>query len=108
MSWKVPFDSKGNHQTWGGYLKEENFKDNYEFMATLEYAGFSRGRSALNIKWKDVDRGITYESGMKLLDDVLANTLPFHYANIDEYPLRVQGNFTFKKQGTSVLLTHLK
>lgn len=92
---KVPHDKNGNQVTynygWGDWTET----DPYEFSGTLEYDGFSRGRSALNIIWKDVDTGKTYMSGMALLDA--------HLMNCGGHT--ITGKFGFKKQGTSVLLT---
>lgn len=91
----VPFDEKGNHQTWVyGRLMESHARDNFEFEATLTYKGFERGRSALNIVWVS-DEGIEYRSGMYLLD---------HHLKCGGSSI-IKGTFTFKKQGTSVLLT---
>ncbi len=78
------------------YDDEKNLIDNYEFSAELEYAGFSRGRSSLNIAWADRKNKIIYYSGMSLLDVALKSG-------------RINGNllksdFTFKKQGTAILL----
>lgn len=94
--WKVPHDKDGNQISWGGDINWKGGYETepYEFEATLEYNGFSRGRSALNIKWTDVKEGISYTSGMYMLDDVLKRT----------QSSRITGRFGFKKQGTSVLL----
>lgn len=102
----VPFDSKGNHQTWA-YREDEFHKPNFEFEATLIYNGFSRGRSSLNISWKDKKTGKTFESGMKLLDETCSGS---NFNKLSSWGflgqnLMIKGNFTFKKQGTSVLLT---
>ena len=94
MSWKVPFDEDGNQMTYAASWQKCTEVDNYEFSATLRYAGFSRGRSALNITWEDTKTGKLYESGMAMLDEVL-----FHNQSS-----MVSGVFTFKKQGTSILL----
>lgn len=47
--------------------------DNIPFKTTLEYIGFVRGRSALNIQWKDLNSNTLYYSGMTLLDEALNN-----------------------------------
>ena len=97
VKFTVPHDKNGNQLTWHGDItwKKGYETDPYEFKATLKYNGFSRGRSALNIEWKDTKTGQTYQSGMKMLDDHLMNG----GGNT------IKGTFGFKKQGTSVLLT---
>ncbi len=93
--WKV-------QETWSGdgaYKDEKNLIDNKEFYAELEYVGFTRGRSSLNIMWADRNLKIIYYSGMSLLDEALKAG-------------KIQGNilrsdFTFKKQGTAILLKEL-
>lgn len=90
----VPFDEKGNQQTWCcGWMMEKYSREPFEFNATLTYKDFERGRSALNIVWVS-DEGIEYRSGMYLLDTHLKRG----GGN------KITGTFTFKKQGTSVLL----
>lgn len=90
--WLVQETYSGSYK----YKEEENLIDNYEFAAELEYVGFTRGRSSLNIMWADRKKKIVYYSGMSLLDEVLKAG-------------KIQGNilksdFTFKKQGTAILL----
>lgn len=92
----VPLDKDGNQHSWM-YNPEEYGKESWEFEDTLEYIGFSRGRSALNIQWKSKIHGLTYESGMSLLDEALKE------GKIDSGKY-IHGKFTFKKQGTAVLL----
>jgi len=113
--WKVPFDHEGNQVTYYskrrvGFDYNDNqiyvsdprvtLKENYEFEALLQYKGFERGRSSLNIVWTD-ENGKEYRSGMSMLDDILSGRYPF--LKIDNR-VSVQGKFTFKKQGTSILL----
>lgn len=106
---KVPFNVNGHHITY--YTNFEisdasppqlrvTLKDNYEFETILKYLEYERGRSALNIVWMD-ENGIKYRSGMKLLDDVISGQYPF--LRVDNR-LAIQGKFTFKKQGSSILL----
>jgi len=91
----VPLDKDGNQHSWM-YNPEEYGKEPWEFEDTLEYIGFSRGRSALNIQWKGLNTKKTYESGMSLLNDALLEGLINGKT--------ITGKFTFKKQGTAVLL----
>lgn len=89
-------------EVWSGaraYKDSKNLIDNKEFEVTLTYKGFTRGRSALNIRWADEERKIIYYSGMSLLDKALEEGI------IEGNVLR--GNFCFKKQGTSILLERL-
>lgn len=94
---RIPHDKEGNQLSWW-WSGNQYDTDPYEFEGTLEYNGFSRGRSALNIEWRDVKTGKTYQSGMALLDE----HLKFDGTN------RISGTFGFKKQGTAVLLTLVK
>lgn len=95
-SFLVPLDKDGNqHSYLNGYFQEFS-KEPWEFEDTLTYTGFSRGRSSLNIQWKGQKTKVTYESGMSLLNEALLEG-------------KVKGNnitgkFTFKKQGTAVIL----
>ena len=110
---EVPFDKEGNQIT---YARKDSwqvrdglvtFKPNFIFKADLRYEGFSRGRSALNIIWRDQTTGKTYMSGMSLLDSVLSgksNIARGFEEDDDPSELYLFGDFTFKKQGTSVLL----
>lgn len=102
-----------------GFRKDDPdiiLKDNFEFSAKLVYKGFTRGRSALNIIWRD-EKGRKYYSSMTMLDEALKNTPDDQsvYLGVDVYRgedaprgLCVSGKFTFKKQGTVILLTRVK
>lgn len=93
-------DFKGfsEQEVWSGarIYKENNLKENKPFEAELEYAGFTRGRSALNIRWVNRINKVVYYSAMSLLDRALMD------GNINLGKLRSE--FVFKKQGTSILL----
>lgn len=95
---KVPHDAGGNQITYAYSWQNTELKEPYEFEATLVYNGYSRGRSALNIEWMDINTNKTYQSGMTLLSDAL---LKYQKSEIT-------GKFSFKKQGTSVLLILIK
>jgi hypothetical protein len=71
-------------------------EDNIFFEAKLTYSDFTRGRSALNIEWVDKERKRIYYSGMYLLDSMLKKGLVKGGV--------IEGEFCFKKQGTSILL----
>lgn len=92
---KVPLDEKGNQLVCVMYPSGSEV-DPWEFKANLTYIGYMRGRSALNIKWKDTKTKRTYVSSMNLLDEALLEG----HVNFDT----IIGTFGFYKQGTSVLL----
>jgi hypothetical protein len=97
VKFKVPHDKDGNQVSWGAAYKGDYETDPYEFDGRLMYYGFSRGRSALNIHWKDIDTGKFYTSGMQMLDRELSSN----------QVSRIDGRFGFKKQGTSILLVRI-
>lgn len=106
---KIPYNKKT--KTYETYYtprhdshEDYTIKDNFEFSDKLVYIGFSRGRSALNIIWEDT-KGRKYHSGMKLLDDTLQK--PSENDKLTFVGLIIEGTFTFKKQGTSVLLLRI-
>ncbi len=106
---KIPF--KGKEQVTyyqDREVEKGNVKlfDNYEFQSDLLYLGFTRGRSALNIQWKDLQTGYIYNSGMSILDLGLKGLISNNTTASGEFILN--GKFTFKKQGTSYLLTYIK
>jgi hypothetical protein len=102
---KVPFDKNGNHMT-----TTQNYPwivgkevDNYEFIATLKYQGWEGSRSGIFVIWSE-ENGKQYRSSMKMLDEILngsANVTDLSLSDV----LTISGTFTFKKQGTAVLLT---
>lgn len=75
---QVIYDKKNKEyltRLWG-FRKDDPdiiLKDNFEFSAKLVYKGFTRGRSALNIIWRD-EKGRKYYSSMTMLDEALKNT----------------------------------
>lgn len=101
---KVAFDKNWEgyyeQETWSGdgiYKDKSKLRNNTIFEAELIYSGFTRGRSALNIKWIDHINKKIYYSGMSLLDQTLKEGLIVDGNTIN-------GKFCFKKQGTSILL----
>lgn len=101
---KVPFDKNGNQLSYNWYQSTE--VDNYEFNETLFYDSFERGRSALNIVWKNGE-GKQFRSGMLMLDEILNGSAPITDSSLND-SLSISGKFTFKKQGTAILLTFAK
>lgn len=70
--------------------------DNKVFQAELEYFGYEKGRSALNVLWYDNIENKVYYSSMQLLDESLKNN------KINGN--KIKGEFCWKKQGTAILL----
>lgn len=91
-------DNKGV-QIQETYDRGRGTEANVPFDAELEYMGYTRGRSALNIEWRDNKRNKIYYSGMPFLHHML-RTDRIKNNNIT-------GTFCFRKQGTSILLDEL-
>lgn len=102
---KVYFDKNGNQLTESNpidwYVGSE--RDNYEFSASLQYQGWQGSRSGIFVIWSD-QTGKQYKSSMVMLDEVLRLNPENVSAFLGE-SLIISGTFTFKKQGTAVLLT---
>lgn len=109
---KVTFNEVGNHVCHEWRSKQRPLpegytqKDNYEFINSLRYVGYSLGRSAINIIWELPD-GKQVTSGMNFINELFTNKTDCDY-KIGIEGLWVYGTFTFKKQGTAVLLTFVK
>ena len=73
--------------------------DNIPFETTLQYKGYVKGRSSLNIMWYDEYNNRYYYSAMSLLHDCLQK------GEIDGNKL--VGTFYFEKKGTSILITKI-
>lgn len=103
MGWKVKLDELGNHKPffngWESFVEVDNFC----FEDFLAYDGFERGRSSLNIRWKSMSTGKIYYSSMSMLDELLLSGKGVHRSTSRMFT--VSRKFTFKKQGTVVLLT---
>ena len=85
---KVPFDKNGNQLTYGESWNLHEEKDNYEFDDVLYYDSYERGRSALNIVWKN-NEGRRFRSGMAMLDDILLGKHLFYRESdnkLNDYP----------------------
>jgi len=107
---KVTFDENGNHISKQMWVREEvTLKDNYSFNARLTYEGWHAGRSSSVITWED-DKGVTYQSGMKMLGDVLSGKAINKLSGWGFLgrKLYIKGEFTFVKVGTVVLLSIVK
>jgi hypothetical protein len=101
---KAPFDRNGNQITYT-YLPHKSI-DNYEFETTLTYKCWSGSRSGVEITWTDPE-GKEFKSSMMLLDEVLNGSAPLKDLSMSDN-LKISGKFTFKKQGTAILLTFVK
>lgn len=97
------FDNKFEQSTYihstPNLGKSEFEIDNSVFLTTLQYFGYVRGRSSLNVEWLDTQTDYVYYSTMKVLDDALLQG-------------KIQGNkltgkFTFYQQGQAILLKQI-
>jgi hypothetical protein len=88
-SYQIPFDKDGNQLSFPGYTFHE-WRDNYEFDATLTYETYGRGRSSVTFYWKD-DDGHRYTMFVSDFDDIL-NSVGLHGK-------KVTGRWTFVKKG---------
>lgn len=80
----------------GSYRDENNLIVNTPRQLKLKYYGYTRGRSSLNIQWIDHLSKTIYYSSMGLLDTLLKKESVIKG--------EIEGEFIFKKQGTSILL----
>jgi len=104
---KVPFDKNGNHLTtttnYPWIVGKE--VDNYEFETNLKYKSWEGSRSGIFVIWEN-ELGKEFRSSMILLDEVLNGS-----EKVSAFlgkSLSIVGKFTFKKQGTAILLTLVK
>jgi hypothetical protein len=92
---KYPRDENGNVRTW-----VPNMRDNYEFEATLTYAGFDNGiRSAHRVIWQD-EAGRTYPMFISRLGEALETH------GMDGNTMT--GRWTFMKQGQNYSIRAVK
>jgi hypothetical protein len=92
MTWdgRVPFDKNGNQITYDGYPAHEQ-RPNDPFEATLEYVTYFRGRSAFNVRFRNVDTGGEVSFAAASFEELIP-----HMVNG-----RVTGKFAFKKRGAN-------
>lgn len=67
-SYQIPFDEQGDLVTYPNRCAE--WRDNYEFEDTLEYEGYSRGRSSVTIIFTG-STGVKYEMFVSDFDEVI-------------------------------------
>lgn len=90
------YDGEICQETW--YVNKGDFSiPNIPFETILEYKGYIRGKSALNIEWLDTKNNRLLYSSMNILDRAIKN----HFLKDGH----IEGTFCFYKQGTSILLT---
>lgn len=91
----IPFDADGNQMTYcTGYDVAHygaTWQPNLEFVATLRYVTFERGRSAAHLYFEDVETDKQYVMFLIELDDILKHNAM--HGNC------VTGRWTFTKRG---------
>jgi hypothetical protein len=109
--YQIPFDDDGNLMSYPSrkYVRDEhgnqrtwvpNLRDNYEFEATLTYAGFDNGiRSAHRVIWED-EEGHTYPMFISRLGEAL------EIHGMDGNTMT--GRWTFMKQGENFSVRAVK
>lgn len=111
QDYQIPFDDEGNLMSYPSrkYQRDEdgnqrlwvpNLRDNYEFEATLTYAGFDNGiRSAHRVIWQD-EEGHTYPMFISRLGEALETH------GMDGNTMT--GRWTFMKQGQNFSIRAVK
>ncbi len=111
-TYQIPFDDEGNLMSYPSrtYVLDRatntrqsvgpNLRDNYEFEATLTYAGFDNGiRSAHRVIWRD-EEGHTYPMFISRLGEALETH------GMDGNTMT--GRWTFMKQGQNFSIRAVK
>lgn len=98
----VPFSPDGKihsvHPWYRGITKP-----NYIFTDTLAFEDTSSSTSSTHVEWRSTITGIRYTTTITELDKILIGTSGL---TVTLTPiLTISGDFTFRKQGTSVFLT---
>ena len=89
--WQSTYSNSSFNISQGDYII-----DNHVFETTLKYQNYTHGRSTTHIHWIDEKENRIYTSSMSLLHKfIIANK----FINGT-----ITGKFTWKKQGTSILL----
>lgn len=94
-NYPIPFDKQTGemlHYAWAWHngVDTLEWRDNYEFTATLKWDGFQRGRSAAYLQWVDAE-GTHYSMFLQQFDEVMRAAC-LH----DD---RARGVWTFCKRG---------
>lgn len=69
--YQIPFDEDGEMMSYPDSYKKITWKDNFEFEATLEYAGYERGRSSTILIFRDIKTDKEYSMFMSDFDHVV-------------------------------------
>ena len=97
--YKIPF-SNGNLISWSGRYVQSlpgfQWKDNFIFDDELEYVGFSKGRSSVQMNLKSTTDGCCYNMSMADFSWCI-----MHNLLIDR---KIKYRFTFAKKGTHYML----
>jgi len=88
---KIPFDKNGNLLDYAESWLVAQMIDNFQFEDTLQYDGYSRGRSSAKICFKSATTGKKYEMFLTDFDDLM-NCRGFDKNTIT-------GTWTFCKRG---------
>ncbi len=59
-NYSIPFEKDGNHLHWAGDDEDVEWRENFEFDASLRVVGMRTGRSAKHIMLEDCDTGLRY------------------------------------------------
>lgn len=105
-NYKIPFEASGklmDYASGDSYYDFDQSKnlpiiweDNYQFHDTLEYTGYSQGRSACHIYLKSVNNSREYHVTIKDFDLIIKKN---KFNNN-----RIEGDFTFAKRGSNYML----
>lgn len=95
-SYQIPFDRDGNMLSYpeAGSI----MKDNYEFVETLTYRTYERGRSSATIVWED-SKGKRYSMFLSDLDDLIRTV------GLDKNKIKAKWTFGKKGQNYGIKLT---
>lgn len=94
---KVSFTKDGDHYVYGS-----GQKNNYKFLATMEYSEHFKADKTTLIEWTCLEDNKKYYSGIGLLNNICLGNC----GEIQESKrLQVKGKYTFVKVGQAVLLT---
>ena len=87
---QVPFDKDGNQVDWHNTYSS-TLQDNFEFEDTLQYMGYSKGRSSVTFEFERLSNG---KKVTMFISDFNKIASSMRYGALE-------GKFTFGKKGTS-------
>lgn len=95
---KVPFKDKTQLHYAGIYRESQiEWKDNYEFIDTLTYAGYNRGRSSINFMFVGTD-DMKYTMFVSELNKIIWKMIN----------CKISGKWTFMKKGQNYGITAIE